>query len=96
VAFAYLDLGDYLLIAEAVLAIPAEVLARSDRVIGLAESALAAPAATFGGEEFFSEIAQKAAVLCPPSSVHAGQAARWCSARTGRPRRSLTAMNARA
>jgi hypothetical protein len=46
----YLELGDYLLIAEAVLEIPSERLARLER-IGLAESALPAPAAEFEGTE---------------------------------------------
>ncbi len=35
----YLELADYLLIAEAVLGIPAEIISKFDR-IGLAESAL--------------------------------------------------------
>ncbi|MEJ7803922.1 MAG: hypothetical protein WKH68_11225 [Candidatus Limnocylindria bacterium] len=39
---AYLELADYLLIAERVLGLPAEVIANFNR-IGLAESALAAP-----------------------------------------------------
>lgn len=43
----YLNLADYLLIAEAVLKTPAEELALVIRV-DLAESALAAPAAEFG------------------------------------------------
>jgi death-on-curing protein len=64
VGYAYLELADFLLIAEAVLGIPAEALARSDRVIALAESALAAPAASFGGEEFYPGLAEKAVVLC--------------------------------
>jgi hypothetical protein len=38
----YLELADYLLIAERVLGLPAEAIANFDR-IGLAESALAAP-----------------------------------------------------
>jgi death on curing protein len=44
---AYLGLADYLLIAEAVLGVPAEEIARWPG-IGLAESALHAPAAAFG------------------------------------------------
>ena len=59
----YLDLADFLLVAEELLAIPAEVLARSARM-GLAESALAAPAAEFGGVEFYPDLERKAAVLC--------------------------------
>lgn len=44
----YLELADYLLIAEAVLGVPAELIADFNR-IGLADSALAAPQAGFGG-----------------------------------------------
>jgi len=47
----YLDLADYLLIAEAVLGVPAESIARRPG-IGLAESALHAPVAGFEGVEF--------------------------------------------
>lgn len=63
-AYVYLELADYLLIAEAVLGVPAETLARSDQVVALADSALSAPAATFAGQEFYPELVEKAAVLC--------------------------------
>lgn len=59
----YLGLGDYLLIAEAVLRVPAEVLALSTN-LHLADSALNAPAASFGGHELHRSFARKAAVLC--------------------------------
>lgn len=59
----YLELADYLLIAERVLGLPAEVLARLDR-IGLADSALAAPQAGFDGIEAHPDFETKAAVLC--------------------------------
>lgn len=59
----YLDLADYLLIAEAVLGVPAEEIARWPG-IGLAESALHAPAAGFEGMEFYPDVTDKAAVLC--------------------------------
>lgn len=59
----YLDLADYLLIAEAVLHIPAENIAKAAR-LELAESALHAPAAEFGGVEFYADLPSKAAVLC--------------------------------
>lgn len=59
----YLDLADYLLIAEAVLGVPAEEIARWPG-IGLAESALHAPAARFGGIELYPDLLDKAAVLC--------------------------------
>ena len=59
----YLDLGDYLLIAEAVLGTKAEELGHVAR-LELAESALAAPGAEFGGVEFFPDFADKVAVLC--------------------------------
>ena len=61
-AWHYLDLADFLLIAEAVLVIPAEDLARVGR-LELAESALHAPAAEFGGVEFYPDLARKTAVL---------------------------------
>ena len=60
---AYLELADYLLIAEGVLGLPAEVIANFNR-IGLAASALAAPQAGFGGVEAYPDFATKAAVLC--------------------------------
>ena len=58
----YLELADYLLIAEAVLGVPAELIADFNR-IGLAESALAAPQVGFGGVEAYPDFATKAAVL---------------------------------
>lgn len=60
---AYLELADYLLIAESVLGVPAEAIANFDR-IGLAQSALAAPQAGFGGVEAYPDFETKAAVLC--------------------------------
>ena len=60
---AYLDLADYLLIAERVLGLPAEAIANFDR-IGLAESALAAPQAGFGGVEAYPDFETRAAALC--------------------------------
>src|SRR6266511_5746569 len=59
----YRGLADYVLIAEAVLDVPAEVLALSIN-LHLADSALNAPAASFGGHELYPSFAQKAAVLC--------------------------------
>jgi len=59
----HLDLADYLLIAEAVLGVPAERIA-SWPGIGLAESALHAPGMGFGGVEFYPNTIDKAAVLC--------------------------------
>jgi death-on-curing protein len=59
----YLDLADYLLIAEAVLGLPAEEIARWPGM-GLADSALHAPAASFGGVELYADLVDKAAVLC--------------------------------
>jgi death-on-curing protein len=58
----YLDLIDYLLIAEQVLQIPAKELSRLER-LGLADSALNAPAASFGGVEAYPEFELKVAVL---------------------------------
>jgi death-on-curing protein len=60
---AYLELADYLLIAESVLGVPAEAIANFDR-IGLAQSALAAPQAGFGGVVAYPDFETKAAVLC--------------------------------
>ncbi|MGH2428376.1 MAG: type II toxin-antitoxin system death-on-curing family toxin [Candidatus Limnocylindria bacterium] len=60
---AYLELADYLLIAERVLGLPAEAIANFDR-IGLAESGLAAPQAGFGAVEAYPDFETKAAVLC--------------------------------
>jgi len=59
----YLGLADYLLIAEAVLDVPAEVLYHSAD-LRLADSALHAPAASFGGRDLYPSFDQKAAVLC--------------------------------
>jgi death on curing protein len=59
----YLDLADYLLIAEAVLGIPAETIAHWPG-IGLADSALHAPRAGFAGVELYPDVIDKAAVLC--------------------------------
>lgn len=62
----YLDLADFLLIAEAVLEIEAEALYRQVN-LPMAESALAAPRAGFGEVEFYPEFAQKVAVLGHPA-----------------------------
>lgn len=59
----YLDLGDFLGIAELVLGVSADDLAQVSR-LELADSALHAPAAEFGGVEFYPDLAVKAAVLC--------------------------------
>ncbi len=56
-----MELGDYLLIAEAILKIPAETLARLPR-LDLAESALNAPSAGFGEVEAYPEFKVKVAV----------------------------------
>lgn len=61
-AWSYLDLADFLFIAEAVLDVPAEQLVHASRV-DLAESALHAPAAEFDGVEFYTDLATKTAVL---------------------------------
>ena len=58
----YLELADYLLIAEAVLQTPAKEIAQ-DASLNLADSALHAPRARFVGEEFYPEFPTKAAVL---------------------------------
>jgi len=58
----YLELADFLLIAEAVLQTPAKDIAQ-DASLNLADSALHAPRARFVGEEFYPEFPTKAAVL---------------------------------
>jgi death-on-curing protein len=58
----YLELADFLLIAEAVLQTPAKEIAQ-DSNLNLADSALHAPRARFVGEEFYPEFPTKAAVL---------------------------------
>jgi death on curing protein len=59
----YLDLADFLIIAEAVLGSSAEQIALQTK-LALADSALHAPAASFAGEEFYPDLPTKAAVLC--------------------------------
>jgi death on curing protein len=58
-----LELADFLLIAEAVLEIPAKRIAERSS-LHLADSALHAPFACYGGEDFYPDFATKAAVLC--------------------------------
>ena len=58
-----LELADFLLIVEAVLEIPAKRIAEESS-LHLADSALHAPFACFGGEDFYPDFATKAAVLC--------------------------------
>lgn len=59
----YLDLLDYLLIAEAVSGIEAQTLAGMPRVTDLASSALMVPQAGWAGHEAYPEFAQKVALL---------------------------------
>lgn len=59
----YLDLAEYLWLAEQVTGVDAATLAKASRV-DLADSALHAPAAGFGDEDFYPDIYDKAAVLC--------------------------------
>jgi death on curing protein len=59
----HLELADFLLIAEAVLEIPAKQVAEESDLT-LADSALHAPLARFAGEDFYPGFATKAAVLC--------------------------------
>ena len=59
----YLNLAEYLWLAEQVTGVPAGTLSRSAR-IDLADSALHAPIASFGDEAFYPDIVDKAAVLC--------------------------------
>ena len=59
----YLNLAEYLWLAEQVTGVDAATLAKASR-IDLADSALHAPAAGFGDEDFYPDIYDKAAVLC--------------------------------
>ena len=59
----YLDLADFLVIAEAALGVDAAQIMRTTR-LDLAESALAAPSAAFEGNEFYPRFEQRAATLC--------------------------------
>ena len=59
----YLDLADFLIIAEAVLGSSAEQIALQTK-LALADSALHAPAASFSGEKFYPNLPTKAAVRC--------------------------------
>ena len=58
-----LELADFLLIAEAVLAVSAKRIAEESS-LHLADSALHAPLACFAGEDFYPDFPTKAAVLC--------------------------------
>lgn len=58
----YLDLAEYLWLAEQVTGVEAAVLAKASR-IDLADSALHAPAARFEDQEFYPNVVDKAAVL---------------------------------
>jgi death-on-curing protein len=58
----YLDLADYLVLAGAALDVAPEALF-DVADLGLAESALHAPAASFTGVEFYPDLVTKAAVL---------------------------------
>jgi death-on-curing protein len=57
------ELAEFLAIAEAVLGIDAHALKRMTNV-GAAASALAAPHASYGGDDFYPDPAQRAAILC--------------------------------
>lgn len=58
----YLSLAEYFWLAGEVTDSDAAVLAKAGRV-DLADSALSAPAASFGGEDFYPDVYDKAAVL---------------------------------
>lgn len=58
----YLTLAEYFWLAEQVTATDADTLAKISRV-ELADTALHAPQASFGGEEFYPDIIDKASVL---------------------------------
>lgn len=58
----YLSLAEYLWLAEQVTGLDAAILTKASRV-ELADSALHAPAAGFGEEDFYPDMIDKAAVL---------------------------------
>jgi len=58
----YLGLDDLLVIASAVLGIEAGVLAKMTNLV-VADMAINAPSASFGGEEFYPEFETKVAVM---------------------------------
>jgi death on curing protein len=58
----YPDLADYLAVAAAITGLDAKVLT-AGTTVNLADSALHAPSASFGGEEFHPDFCEKAAVL---------------------------------
>ncbi len=58
----YISLAEYLWLAEQVTGIDAPVLAKASR-LELADSALHAPAACFGDQEFYPDLIDKASVL---------------------------------
>ena len=58
----YLSLAEYFWLAEQVTGVEAAVLTKASRV-DLADSALHAPAAGFGDEDFYPDLIDKAAVL---------------------------------
>ena len=58
----YPDLADFLAIASAITGIDLQTLTSATK-LDLADSALHAPAANFGGEEFYPDFCDKAAVL---------------------------------
>lgn len=59
----YIDLAQYLWLAEQVTGVHAAVLVKAGR-IDLADSALHAPSAGFDNTDFYPELYDKAAVLC--------------------------------
>jgi death-on-curing protein len=59
----YIGLAEYLWLAEQVTGLTVATLVKSSRV-DLADSALHAPMAGFGDEDFYPDIFDKAAVLC--------------------------------
>ena len=58
------EIGDFFVIAEIHTGIAAERLARMDRVLALAQSALGAPFAGFADVELFPSLHAKAAIYC--------------------------------
>ena len=80
----YLILAEWVWLAEQVTGIDASVLIKAGRM-DLADSALHAPSASFGGEEFYPDVVDKAAVLMcrlawnhpSPMAISAQRGPRW-------------------
>ena len=79
----YISLAEYFWLAEQVTGLEAAVLIKAARV-DLADSALHAPQAGFGDEDFYSDVFDKAAVLTKGATLNANVAICMALATTNR------------